>query len=83
MLDILAWIVFGGIAGWLASMIMRTNENQGMLEHYCWYLGRGARRLVGSGLWRQRPAGLQRLQLPRRRFGRGGAAGYRQLLPPW
>lgn len=28
-LGIIAWIVFGGIAGWIASIIMRTNEEQG------------------------------------------------------
>lgn len=23
------WIVFGGLAGWIASLIMKTNESQG------------------------------------------------------
>ncbi len=27
--SILAWIVFGGLAGWIASIIMRTNQEQG------------------------------------------------------
>lgn len=27
----LAWIVLGGIAGWIASMIAGNNENQGLL----------------------------------------------------
>lgn len=26
--DIIAWIVFGGLAGWAASVIMRTNPEQ-------------------------------------------------------
>jgi uncharacterized membrane protein YeaQ/YmgE (transglycosylase-associated protein family) len=28
---IIAWIIFGGIAGWIASMIMGTDAQQGML----------------------------------------------------
>lgn len=28
-MNILLWIVFGAIAGWLASVIMKTNNNQG------------------------------------------------------
>lgn len=30
-MSILAWIVIGGIAGWIASIIMRTNDSQGIL----------------------------------------------------
>lgn len=30
-MDILLWIIFGGIAGWIASMIVGTDEQQGML----------------------------------------------------
>ncbi|MYM67060.1 GlsB/YeaQ/YmgE family stress response membrane protein [Pseudoduganella sp. FT55W] len=26
----IAWIVIGGILGWLASIVMRTNEQQGL-----------------------------------------------------
>lgn len=29
MLEIIGWIIFGGIAGWIASIIMGTNEQQG------------------------------------------------------
>lgn len=29
LLGILAWIVFGGLAGWIASIVMRTNAEQG------------------------------------------------------
>jgi uncharacterized membrane protein YeaQ/YmgE (transglycosylase-associated protein family) len=28
-MGILAWIILGGLAGWIASMIMGTNERQG------------------------------------------------------
>jgi len=31
-MGIILWIVIGGIAGWLASMIMRTNSTQGPLQ---------------------------------------------------
>lgn len=27
----LAWIIIGAIAGWLASIVMKTNRNQGLL----------------------------------------------------
>jgi uncharacterized membrane protein YeaQ/YmgE (transglycosylase-associated protein family) len=27
--SIVAWIIFGGLAGWIASIVMRTNEEQG------------------------------------------------------
>ena len=29
MIDIILWIIFGALAGWIASMIMGTNEEQG------------------------------------------------------
>ena len=28
-MNIIAWIIFGAIAGWIASIIMRTNGEQG------------------------------------------------------
>jgi uncharacterized membrane protein YeaQ/YmgE (transglycosylase-associated protein family) len=27
----LAWLIIGAVAGWLASMVMRTNREQGLL----------------------------------------------------
>ncbi|MES3031133.1 MAG: GlsB/YeaQ/YmgE family stress response membrane protein [Patescibacteria group bacterium] len=30
-MEIILWIIFGGIVGWIASMIMNTNAEQGML----------------------------------------------------
>ncbi|MCU0463620.1 MAG: GlsB/YeaQ/YmgE family stress response membrane protein [Anaerolineae bacterium] len=30
--SILIWIVVGAIAGWLASMVMKTNHRQGLVE---------------------------------------------------
>lgn len=32
-MSILAWIVVGGLAGWIASKIMRTDEDQGVLAN--------------------------------------------------
>lgn len=31
-MNLIAWIVVGGIAGWLASIVMKTNASQGLLE---------------------------------------------------
>lgn len=30
-MGIISWIIIGGLAGWVASMILHTNEQQGML----------------------------------------------------
>ncbi len=30
-MNIVLWIVFGALAGWIASLIMRTNRSQGVL----------------------------------------------------
>lgn len=30
-MGIIGWIILGGIAGWLASIIMKTNKEQGLL----------------------------------------------------
>ncbi len=29
----LSWIILGGIAGWIASLIMKTNDQQGILAN--------------------------------------------------
>ena len=29
--NLIAWIIVGGIAGWLASIVMKTNASQGLL----------------------------------------------------
>ena len=29
--NILVWLVLGGLAGWIASIVMRTDEQQGLL----------------------------------------------------
>jgi len=31
MINIIAWIVFGALAGWIASIIMKTNAEQGAM----------------------------------------------------
>ncbi len=30
-MDIILWIIFGGLVGWIASLIMKTNAQQGIL----------------------------------------------------
>ena len=30
-MGIILWIVFGGLAGWIASVIMKNNSNQGTI----------------------------------------------------
>ena len=32
-MNILLWIIFGALAGWIASLIMRTDEEQGALAN--------------------------------------------------
>ncbi len=32
-MNIIAWIIFGALAGWIASMIVRTNDQQGALAN--------------------------------------------------
>lgn len=32
-MGILLWIIFGALVGWIASLIMRTDEDQGMLAN--------------------------------------------------
>lgn len=32
-MNILVWIIFGALAGWIASMIMRTDAEQGALAN--------------------------------------------------
>lgn len=33
MWDIIAWLVLGAVAGWLASIVMKTNAQMGMLAN--------------------------------------------------
>ncbi len=33
MINIILWILFGALAGWLASLIMKTDEEQGALAN--------------------------------------------------
>lgn len=30
-MNVILWIIFGAVAGWLASVIMKTNSQQGLL----------------------------------------------------
>ena len=31
MINLILWLLFGALVGWVASMVMRTNDQQGML----------------------------------------------------
>ena len=31
MIEIILWIIFGGVVGWVASVIMNTNSQQGIV----------------------------------------------------
>ena len=33
MINIIVWIIFGALAGWIASIIMKTNQEQGALAN--------------------------------------------------
>ena len=33
MINIVTWIIFGALAGWLASIVMKTNAEQGALAN--------------------------------------------------
>ena len=30
-MEIIIWIIFGGLVGWIASIIMKTNQQQGIM----------------------------------------------------
>lgn len=32
-MNIIAWIIFGALAGWIASLVMNTNEEQGAIAN--------------------------------------------------
>ena len=47
MINFIIWLIVGGVVGWLASLIMRTDAQQGnFLEHHRRYRRRGTRRMV-------------------------------------
>lgn len=53
-MGIIAWLIFGGIAGWIASMIMGTDAQQGMLMNIIVgiigaFIGGFIARLLGFG----------------------------------
>lgn len=48
-MNIIVWIIFGALAGWIASLIMSTNEEQGAFKNILIGIG-GA--LVGGFLAR-------------------------------
>lgn len=54
MINFIAWLIMGAIAGWLASIVMKTNRSQGLLLDIIVgivgaYIGGFVLRLVGVG----------------------------------
>jgi len=52
-MSILIWIAFGAIVGWLASLIMKTDEDQGVIANIMIgiigaFLGGAISRLIGG-----------------------------------
>lgn len=43
-MGIIVWIIFGALAGWIASIIMKTDSSQGTVMDIV--LG-----IVGAGIW--------------------------------
>jgi uncharacterized membrane protein YeaQ/YmgE (transglycosylase-associated protein family) len=33
MVNVIVWLLFGGLVGWLASLVMRTDKEQGILRN--------------------------------------------------
>ncbi len=50
MRDLLFWVITGGIAGWLASIVVRTNERMGCLLNIVVGIIGG---VIGGWLFRQ------------------------------
>ncbi len=47
MINFIVWLIVGGVVGWLASLIMRTDAQQGIFsEHHRGHRRRGTRRMV-------------------------------------
>lgn len=56
LMNIILWVIFGALVGWLASIIMRTNEEQGAAANIAVGIvgaiigGAIGRLIVGSGI---------------------------------
>ncbi len=55
MINFILWLIFGGIAGWIASMIMGTDAQQGLLMNIIVgiigaFIGGFIARLLGLGV---------------------------------
>ena len=52
-INVLLWILFGALAGWIASLIMRTNQSMGAIANIVIgiagaFIGGGLSRLLGG-----------------------------------
>ena len=80
-MGIIIWLIVGGICGWLASLIMRTDAQQGIiLNIIVGIVGAAiAGFLLGGGIAQQRNHGRE---LPLFAARRGRPSGDRQPRPP-
>ncbi len=46
-MSIIAWVVLGAIAGWLAGLLVKGDERLGVIGHILWNRGSVARRIPG------------------------------------
>ena len=76
------WLIVGGIVGWLASLIMRTDAQQGIILNIVVGIVGAviAGLMLGGGNINQDPLDLDRYPLVAAR--RGHSAGGRQPGPP-
>jgi len=87
MINFLVWIILGGILGWIASMIMRTDAQQGtflnIIVVYCGCLP--GWHVLKSTLWRQhhQPEQFQHSIAAGFVAGCDYLACYREFVPAW
>jgi len=80
-MNFIIWIVVGGLIGWVASMIMKTNEQQGMFLNIVVGMSVDAgwlADLAAAGRGHDQPERLQPARPPRLAGRRGYPAGDRE-----
>ena len=83
-MGILVWLIVGGVVGWLASIVMRTDAQQGILLNVVvgivGALLAGLHRVAAAGHRHDQPGHLDR-DVPGVAGGRDHPAGDRQPVP--
>ena len=81
LLSIVLWILFGALAGWIASIITGANRQIGAVGNIRhWHRRCHHRWLAGACSWRKRRNGIQPGKFAGSNTGRSGAAvGNRSL----